>query len=245
MNNNSDHDSPKNKEDGVTRYAQLFQGAEAVVRYQRKLGNRIDILRDKIERDLLAERLQGSLFDCTIGVGRFIGKLPRVTSYDGMDLSAEFVEHVQQLHPPGKFFTADLSQPIPLPSDSYDNVLCLRSLSGIGRLASILPEMLRITKPGGLLIFDYGRKRTISHVKGEMTVLDGDDLEGILKTLDATEVERIKVDAVLTRAKISARCFRYLTGPRGHWVSDQRLLQAERLSAPFFWQRQIIILQRN
>lgn len=245
MNINLDSSDAEKKAAGTARYAQLFQGSEAVARYQRKLGNRIDILRDKIERDILASRLKGSVFDCTIGVGRFIGKLPEVSAYDGMDLSSEFVEYVQQLHRAGKLFTADLSQPIPLATGSYDNVLCLRSLSGIGRLATILPEMLRITKPGGLLIFDYGRKRTISHVKGEMTVLDGDDLEGVLKTLDATEVERIRVDAALTRAKIHARVFRFLTGPRGQVISDKLLLQAERLTAPVLWQRQIIILRRN
>ncbi|RXZ33753.1 methyltransferase domain-containing protein [Oxalobacteraceae bacterium CAVE-383] len=245
MNPSLNQNDSANKAAGTARYAQLFQGSEAVARYQRKLSNRIDILRDKIERDILASRLKGNVFDCTIGVGRFIGKLPNVTAYDGMDLSSEFVEYVRQLHPSGKLFTADLSQPIPLSTGSYDNVLCLRSLSGIGRLATILPEMLRITRSGGLLIFDYGRKRTISHVKGEMTVLDGDDLEGVIKTLDAKEIERIRVDAALTRAKIHARLFRFLTGSRGHVVSDKLLLQAERVTAPMFWQRQIIILRRN
>ncbi len=229
----------------VARYAQLFQGCEAVTRYLKKLGNRIDVLRDEIELQILTRVLQGSVFDCTVGVGRFINRLPKVTGYDGMDLSVEFVEYVRQLHPQGKLFTADLTQPIPLESASYDNVLCLRSLSGIGRLATILPEMLRIVRPGGVLVIDYGRKPTISHVKGHQTVLDGDDLEGVLTTLDAVEVERIHVDAALTRAKIHARIFRFLTGPRGSVVSDDALLCLERLTAPLFWQRQIIVLRRR
>lgn len=236
--------NPKSETDG-DRYARLFQGSEAVTRYQRKLGNRIDLLRDEIETQILARVLKGSVFDCTVGVGRFIGRLPNVSCYDGMDLSEEFVEHVRGLHPQGRLFTSDLTQPIPLASGSYDNVLCLRSLSGIGQLAAILPEMLRILKPDGLLVFDYGRKPSYVHVKGEMTVLDGDDLEGILKTLSAIEVERVHVDAALTRAKIHARIFRFLTGPRGSIISDAALLRVERLTAPLLWQRQIVILRRK
>jgi len=230
---------------GGDRYAQLFQGSEAVARYQRKLGNRIDVLRDEIETQILARVLEGSVFDCTIGVGRFIGRLPKVTRYDGMDLSSEFVEHVKQLHPEGRLFTSDLTKPIPLESAAYDNLVCLRSLSGIGQLATILPEMLRVVRPGGLLVIDYGRKATMSHVKGVMSVIDGDDLEGALKNLDADVVERIHVDAALTRAKIYGRVFRFLTGPRGKMVSDATLLQAERLTAPLLWQRQIIVLKRR
>lgn len=235
----------KPSETGVARYAQLFQGSEAVARYQRKLGNRIDILRDEIETEILARLLEGSVFDCTIGVGRFIGRLPKVTRYDGMDLSSEFVEHVRQLHPEGHLFTSDLTQPIPLENASYDNLLCLRSLSGIGQLATILPEMLRVVRPGGLLVIDYGRKATVSHVKGVMSVIDGDDLDGILKTLQANVVERIHVDAALTRAKIHARVFRFLTGSRGKLISDAALLGAERITAPLLWQRQIIVLRRR
>ena len=76
------------------KYAQLHQGADAVARYERKLSNRIDVLRDEIEVQTLAPLLKGTLFDCTIGLGRLIGRMPGVTRYDGMDLSIEFIEHV-------------------------------------------------------------------------------------------------------------------------------------------------------
>jgi SAM-dependent methyltransferase len=227
------------------KYAQLHQGSDAIARYQRKLSNRIDVLRDAIETDLLSRVLEGSVFDCTIGIGRLIGRLPKVSAYDGMDLSAEFVNHVRGLHPAAKLQTGDLTAGIPVASASYDNVLCLRSLSGIGGLAKILPEMLRVVRPGGLLVFDYGRKPMVTTVKGQRMVLDGEDLEGVIRTLDASVIERVKVDAVLTRAKIYMRVFRFLTGPRGHLVSDAALLAAERFAAPLLWQRQIIVMRRN
>lgn len=237
--------SESNSESAQSRYARLFQGDDAVARYQRKLGNRIDIIRDDIEARLLGVRVKGSLFDCTVGTGRLIGRLPQVTRYDGMDLSQEFVDHVKRHHPSSTIFSADLTAGVPVDPASYDNILCLRSLSGIGNLAHILPEMVRAVKPGGFVVFDYGRKPTVTRVKGELSMLDGDDLEAVLKTLDATEVERIHLDAILTRAKIYDRVFRFLTGPRGYIISDAVLRRLEEWMVPMFWQRQIVILRRH
>lgn len=227
------------------RYAKLHQGADAVLRYQRKLDNRIDHLRHRIELDLLAELLSGSVFDCTIGIGRFIGKLPSVTQYDGMDLSVEFVDFIRANYPQSNAFVGDLLASLPLEDSVYDNVICLRSLSGIGNLAKILPEMVRITRPGGLIVIDYGRRATVTNVKGIRTVLDGDDLNGVLDTLNVSVFKRIFVDAVLTRAKIYNRIFRFINGPRGSVISDPLMLRLEGLAKPLFWQRQIVVLKKS
>jgi SAM-dependent methyltransferase len=227
------------------RYARLHQGVDAVARYQRKLANRIDHLRDGIETKLLARWCQRDLLDCTIGVGRFIGRLPNVTKYDGMDLSNEFVEHVRAAHPGIHVVTGDLLDGLPFPDISYDSVLCMRSLSGIGRLMTVLPEMVRVARPGGHIIFDYGRKATVLPIKGVRTLLDGEDVDAAIASLDVQLVERVHIDAFLARAKAHARLFSFLNGPRGRLVSDRVLLGLERGMAPFFWQRQIVVLRRN
>ena len=152
---------------------------------------------------------------------------------------------MRQKYPASNLQTGDLTAGLPVETSSYDNVMCLRSLSGIGGLAKILPEMLRVTRPGGLMVFDYGRKPTLTVVKGQKMILDGDDLAAVLKQLDASVVTRVRLDAALTRAKIYLRVFRFLTGPRGHMVSDQMLLKAERLTAPLLWQREIIVLRKH
>lgn len=226
------------------RYAKLHQGADAVQRYQRKLDNRLDHLRHQVELNVLARLLSGRVFDCTIGIGRFIGHLPHVEAYDGMDMSEEFVDFVRNAYPASRAFVADILQTLPLEDASYDSVLCLRSLSGIGNLEKILPEMVRVTRPGGLIIFDYGRRATAANVKGVRTVLDGDDLGGIVSRLEATLVERVYVDAILTRAKIYNRVFRFINGPRGRIVSDQLLMKMENWTAPWLWQRQIVVLKK-
>lgn len=227
------------------RYAALFQGADAVARYKRKFDNNIDRVRHSIECEILARLLDGSVFDCTIGVGRFIGVLPGVTRIDGMDLSHEFVKYSSTLSSGGNFFVGDLTRPLPVRSAAYDNVICLRSLSGIGRLAVILPELVRIVRPGGLVVIDYGRKATMSHVKGVRTLLDGEDIEEVLCTLDADVSERAYLDAFLSRAKISDRVFRFLTGAGRHFFSETALRALESLFCKFWWQRQIIVLRRR
>lgn len=237
--------TPTGRAEGQQRYAQLHQGADAVVRYQRKLNNRLDHLRDRIERELLAELLAGSVFDCTIGIGRFIGHLPQVTRYDGMDLSEEFVDHVRRHYPTSSAVTGNLLTAIPCADASYDNVICLRSLSGIGGLATILPEMVRITRPGGLIVLDYGRRATETHVKGVKTILDGEDLDAAIAAVDATEVRRVHVDAILTRSKAYNRLFRFLNGKNGAVISDQALLTMEEWLVPLLWQRQIVVLRRS
>lgn len=231
--------------DARLRYAALFQGADAVARYKRKFDNNIDKVRHSIECEILSRLLNGSVFDCTIGIGRFIGLLPGVTRMDGMDLSHEFVKYASTLSTNGLFFVSDITKAIPVRSAAYDNVICLRSLSGIGRLELILPELVRIVRPGGLVVFDYGRRATMSHVKGVKTLLDGEDVEAVLRALDADVCERTHLDAFLTRAKISDRVFRFLTGPGRHLFPATVLLALERLFSKFWWQRQVIVLRRR
>src|SRR4051794_4194500 len=139
-------------------YATKFQGAESVARYQRKLDNRIDRLRHEIERGFLARQAAGDLFDCTIGVGRFIGTLPQVRLYSRFDLSEEFVQYVLQCYQGVRAYVGDLTQAIDEPDNRFDCVMCLRSLSAIGSTSAIVREMVRIARPGGLIILDYGRR---------------------------------------------------------------------------------------
>lgn len=234
--------SPSSDQD---RYAQLHQGSDAVARYKRKLDNRMDHLRHGIELELLARYCRGHVLDCTVGVGRFIGSLPNVNRYDGMDLSGEFVDYVRAAYRGTHVVKGDLLTGIPFPEASYDSALCLRSLSGIGHLSKVLPEMVRVVRPGGLVVFDYGRRATVTQVKGVRTVLDDEDVDAAIVALNAQLVERVHVDALLTRIKARARLFRFFNGPHGWLVSDKALLSLERFMVPLLWQRQIVVLQRN
>src|SRR5215475_4830752 len=199
-------------------YATKFQGAESVARYQRKLGNRIDRLRHEIEREFLARHAAGDLFDCTIGVGRFIGTLPKVRSYSGLDLSQEFVEYVRQNHQDVRAYVGDLTQAIDEPDDRFDCVLCLRSLSAIGSTNNIVREMVRITRPGGLIILDYGRKPSRATLNGQEIAIDNEDIDGVLAAAGVDIIDRYHCDALLTRAKKRNRIFRFFDKGLGSYI---------------------------
>jgi SAM-dependent methyltransferase len=227
-------------------YARVFQGGDAVARYFRKLDNRIDRLRDAWEAEIFGARLRGRLFDCTIGVGRFIGRLPHVTTYSGMDLSPEFVSFVRSRYPRVEAQVGDLTQGIRQADDAYDSVLCLRSLSAIGCVDRILREMVRIARPGGLIAFDYGRRpRRGFRIKGEQVSIDAEDIEPVLAALDVDVFERVHVDGILARLKARLRIFRFLNGPYGRCVPNIALRAAERAAAPLLWQREIIFLRKR
>jgi SAM-dependent methyltransferase len=227
-------------------YSQAFQGGDAVARYFRKLENRIDVLRDRQEAEILGRRLSGRLFDCTIGVGRFIGRLPQVTSYAGMDLSAEFVDFVRGRYPGMLAQVGDLTRGIEQPDGSYDSVMCLRSLSAIGQVERILAEMVRIVRPGGIVALDYGRaERRRFAMRGAAVRIDAEDLDAAIGKCNVEIVERIRVDGILARLKMRLRVFRFLTGRHGGWVPDSLLMLAERALAPLLWQREIVLLRKR
>jgi SAM-dependent methyltransferase len=228
----------------MTAYATKFQGAESVVRYQRKLDNRIDRLRHRIERDFLARYAKGDLFDCTIGVGRFIGALPDVKQYAGLDLSQEFVDYVRQSHQGVRAYVGDLTQTIDEPDDRFDCVICLRSLSAIGSTRAIVREMVRIARPGGLVILDYGRKPSRATLNGREVVIDGEDIDDVLATAGVDVIERFRCDALLTRLKKRNRVFRFFDHGPGSYIPVPVLLAAESLAAGVFWERQIVVARK-
>lgn len=217
-----------------------------MARYFRKLDNRIDVLRDRQEARILGQWLRGAVFDCTIGVGRFIGRLPVAVSYAGMDLSEEFVAFVRDRHPGVAAEVADLTRGIPRPDNAFDSVLCLRSLSAIGGVERVLREMIRVVRPGGIAVVDYGRRaRPGAQVRGEGVPIDSEDFEGALANCGAEVVRRYRVDGLLTRLKARLRIFRFINGRFGWMVPDTVLMLAERCLASIAWQRQIVVLRKK
>jgi len=226
-------------------YAKKFSGSKAVARYQAKLANRIDRIRHQLELAILLRHATGRVFDCTIGIGRFVRTLPNVTSYEGSDLSPEFVDYVRRMFPEVRCYEGNLLDGIAEPDDAYDCVICLRSLSAIGHLDKILGEMVRIAAPGGLVILDYGRKPITLNLNCEQITVDGANAEAAIAQLSADVVEVARCDALLTRAKRSARLFRVLTGKAGRFIPDRVLRAIETCAAYFFWERQIVVLRKR
>ena len=225
-------------------YARQFQGLDAVASYRRKFAGRLDQLRHRREVEILSQYLYGHVFDCTIGIGRFIGQLPNVLQYDGVDLSPEFVAFVKATHPAARVETCDLTRGIDRPDASFDCVLCLRSLSAIQSLQFILGEMLRIARPGGNVLFDYGRMPQCTLIDGTVGVVDSEPLDQILTDVSALPVARVPIDSLLVRLKRWRLLSRALSTPVGEAVPSQLLLSVERALEPYWWQRQIVVLRK-
>ena len=226
----------------MNSYATLFQGTDAVAKYLRKLDNRIEALRHQIELDILQSIVKGHLFDCTIGTGRLISALPDISSYQGMDQSEEFVDYVNEMHGASIARIANLTLGIAEESDRYDTVLCLRSLSAIKHEREIIPEMIRIAKPGGRIIFDYGTRPATVIMRGETVTLDDAPIAEIIANYPVELEQDWAVDAILTRLKRRPRLFRLVNGKCKGLFPNSLLLALERALIPLLAERRIYCL---
>ncbi len=225
-------------------YASLHDSDNSVERYLRKLQQPFEHIRHQIEERILAKHMKGKCYDCTIGLGRFIGKLPNVTEYVGMDFSIPFVNYIRQEFSNVSVKQGNLIEAIQEPDESVDSILCLRSLSGIGHLDKIIPEMTRVLNKGGIMAIDYGRMA--SHSKsayGDIHV-DNENIEAVLANLPLHRVETYYVDGFFSPFKKHA-LFYALTAKVRAFVPDVVLLSADKVLSTFYWQRQIIILQKK
>ncbi len=139
-------------------YSNQFIEDSQVTRYERKFARKIDIIRHRIECQIIRRYAAGDLYDCSVGHGRFITELPLVRTYSAMDYSEAFIHYIEAHYPQVAVKKGDLLDRIEEPDDLYDTVLCIRTLSGLGESASIIGEMARIARPGGMIIFDYDRE---------------------------------------------------------------------------------------
>jgi ubiquinone/menaquinone biosynthesis C-methylase UbiE len=226
----------------MNKYANLFQGTDAVSKYLRKLDNRIEVLRHQIELDIIRDNARGELFDCTIGTGRLIPSLSNVARYKGMDQSEEFVDYVNKTHDAPIARVADLTQGIAEKSDCYDTVMCLRSLSAIKHEREIIQEMIRIAKPGGRIIFDYGTHPVTVIMRGETVTLDDAPIADLITEFPVQLEQEWPVDAILTRLKRRPRLFRLINGKYKGLFPDKLLLALEKALIPLLAERRIYCL---
>lgn len=183
-------------------YAASFSGEKKVAKHIGKFSSRIDHLRSELEIGILAELAKGDLFDCSLGFGRLIGRLPAIASYAGMDKSADFVKYVATHHPGVAVSEGDLLVGIDQPSDRYDTVICIRTLPVLPDVPAIIAEMAWITAPGGRLVITYGPPRQ-AQIAGHQYLACAYDIAGTAKALGLKVAARIEQDWLLTRIKKS------------------------------------------
>lgn len=229
----------------MNAYTKHFTTSKNVEAYYRKFSRRIDRIRHEIEVNLIAAHASGELFDCSIGSGRFIGEFTNVANYSGMDYSQEFVRRIAERHSDVHVVQGDLLSGIPVENDRYDIVLCIRTLFALPRTKEIIGDMVRICRPRGVVIFDYGCKPKLIDLGSEEPFLSSaENIPLVLNSLPVSIKKRYHLDHLLTkikRSRVATRLFhhRFNIIPNSIWHliekgsffirSDRRLYVIEKL----------------
>ena len=112
-------------------------------------------------RQMAADCLTGnSVLDIACGTGTFLQKAVRMGfSCTGMDLSPGMLEQAKIKLPEVRLMTASYYE-IPFHDDEFDNVVSTYALGGVHvEVPKVLAEMVRVCKPGGLIIIlDWQKK---------------------------------------------------------------------------------------
>ena len=110
---------------------------------------------------LMAEELSGltptsgRILDAGAGtglVGQFLGSLGYINLV-AMDLSSEMLNKAREKDVYQEFHQMDMGEALDFPDDSFDAVVCAGVLTFSHAPAKSLYEMVRVTKPGGHILY--------------------------------------------------------------------------------------------
>ncbi|KAH6886750.1 S-adenosyl-L-methionine-dependent methyltransferase [Thelonectria olida] len=110
---------------------------------------------DCLMRNLASRNMEGlKILDAGCGTGLVGEHLARhgAKHMDGIDLSPKMIEVARRSDVYQSLKVADLSRPLDVPSQSYDAVICVGTMTEGHVGPSAFDELVRIAKPGGLVI---------------------------------------------------------------------------------------------
>ncbi|HSB11469.1 MAG TPA: class I SAM-dependent methyltransferase [Blastocatellia bacterium] len=94
------------------------------------------------------------ILDAGCGTGRNLKQLFSAGSRPiGIDFSLGMLKVAGREHPDAPLALADLEQPLPFASATFDAVLCALIGEHLSNLSSVLGEFLRVLRKGGRLVF--------------------------------------------------------------------------------------------
>lgn len=99
---------------------------------------------------------QGSILDAGCGTG-LVGEALAILGYEkivGLDISPAMLELADRLGIYDRLYEQDLGQPIPETDNSFSAVTCFGSLGPGHAPSACLDEFIRVTRPGGRVIFN-------------------------------------------------------------------------------------------
>lgn len=109
--------------------------------------------------EALAPQVNPLVLDVATGTGRLPLALARHPEFDGftigVDLSRQMLHHATRTIYPYDHRAAFIHAPaerLPFPNDSFDAVTCLEALEFMEEPRAVLAELVRVLRPGGLLL---------------------------------------------------------------------------------------------
>ena len=162
-----------------------------------------------------------------------------------MDASTAFVNMVASKYPDVRVYQSDIRQPLRESDAHFDTVFCIRTLPPIEGIPEILAEMVRITKPGGLVIFDYGKhsaKTSIGGVEGNTSHYD---IPTIIEGLPVKLVKTIPVNGFFSAVIKSSRFLNRLFSSSYNVLPMSFYVAVEKLSARITASGVFYILQKE
>ena len=154
-----------------TRIARSFGKAaetyDAVAHFQRWAGH---VLLDKIP-----EIRPSTLLDLGCGTGYFCAPLIdrfQHVSYLGLDLSEEMINYARNHHPNLGAWLASDAERLALKDNSVDLIFSSLAIQWCADLPSLMAEIRRVLKPGGLFVFSTLLEGTLGELKRAWLAVD-------------------------------------------------------------------------
>ena len=132
----------------------------------------VELLDRYLERDTSVHILDAG---CGTGLaGEVLYSLGYV-NLEGLDYSQDMLDVAGQKGVYTRRINADLSQPLSIPDNTYDAVICVGTFTYAHVTAEAFTELIRITKPGGMICFtiregcyeDYGYRPEMVRLEAE------------------------------------------------------------------------------
>ena len=104
--------------------------------------------------------------------------------------------------------------------------------------------MARITRPGGTILCDYGRRPQQVTMGDSSLIVDAEDIEGIISRLGLCVVARYPLDGLIVLIKRWPRLWRFANGRGLAWFGDRALLGLERATENPLHERIIYVARK-
>lgn len=142
-------------EDNMSLYARWAENYD--IEFAKSHGY---ILPQVVAHAVHAIRTSGRVLDIGAGTGLLGQSLGALGSYDidATDISAQMLEQARAKNIYAHVFTSDVTATIPVPDDTYHITTSSGTFTHGHVGANAIPEILRITKPGGVFVFSVNQE---------------------------------------------------------------------------------------